>query len=68
MRQGTTLPFAVAFLVGGIAGMGVATESTTNTSVSEQTGSTEEELTLNNHILTSLLFLLASATDLVGEA
>ena len=44
------------------------TESTTNASVSRQTGSAEKELTLNDHILTSLLVPLASATDLVGKA
>jgi len=43
-------------------------ESTTNASVSRQAGLTDEELTLNDHILTSLLVLLASATDLVGKA
>ena len=77
--MGNCLALSGNLLGGGITGMGVATvswtqcwatgmESTTNASVSGQTGVTEKELTLNNHILTHLLVLLASATDLVSEA
>ena len=43
-------------------------ESTTDASVSGQTSLGDEELTLNDHILTSFLVLLALATDLIGKA
>ena len=78
MQWGAALPFAVALLVSGITGMGMATvsqtqhwvvgtESTPNSSVSEQTGSAKEELTLSDHILKSLV-QLALATGLVSKA
>jgi len=43
-------------------------ESTTDTSVSGQTGLGNKELTFDDHILTSFLVLLALATDLIGKA
>jgi len=43
-------------------------ESISNALVSGQAGLGDEELTLNDHILTSLLVPLTLATDLVSEA
>src|SRR5882724_7343530 len=72
-------PFAVTFFGDIVAGMGEATtggtrrwvagtKSTTNSSVPGSPGKKTSRLTLNNHILASLLVPLAVTTDFVGKA
>src|SRR5882724_9078580 len=72
-------PFAVTFFGDIVAGMGEATtggtrrwvagtESTTNSSVPGSPGKKTSRLTLDNHILASLLVPLAATTDFFGKA
>src|SRR5882724_9494606 len=72
-------PFAGTFFCDIVAGMGGATmggtrcwvagtESTTNSSVPDSPGKKTSRLTLDNHILASLLVPLAATTDFVGKA
>src|SRR5882724_2637844 len=54
--------------MGGTQRWVAGTESITNSSVPGSPGKKTSRLTLNNHILASLLVLLAATTDFVGKA